>query len=472
MKTTPLFLCTLLPLCGCLLGPDHVRPETPVGLPEAFRTTLDAAAAPDAAAAVSTNDVPAAVGWAAWNDPTLQTLLETATASNLTIRASLTRLAQSRATLAESRASLFPSLSASGSGSRTRSYDPKNYASSYQGGLSAGWELDLFGRNRRLAEASEAELLAAGYTVEDTMLSVCSEIVTDYVALRYAQASLRLALETLEAEEASAEIARARAASGFYAGLEADAAEASIAAARAAIPPRQAAIASAVRALEQLCALPPFALEETLSGDTGAALPVAPAPPGTAPAEVLARRPDVRIAEAQLHAATARIGAARAARFPSIDLSAGAALTASSLSSWSDALKSLSFGGVLNLPLFQGGALAAAEDLARAQADEALLTYHDTVLAAVHEAQGEWTELASARARQSDLEAAVTHSEKAFDAALELYRAGKIDYTDVLVRQNGLISARQSLLDNRSEICTRTVSLTKALGGPLTAPEA
>ena len=223
MKTTPLFLCTLLPLCGCLLGPDHVRPETPVGLPEAFRTTL-AAAAPDAAAAVSTNDVAAAVGWAAWNDPTLQTLLETATASNLTIRASLTRLAQSRATLAESRASLFPSLSASGSGSRTRSYDPKDYASSYQGGLSAGWELDLFGRNRRLAEASEAELLAAGYTVEDTMLSVCSEIVTDYVALRYAQASLRLALETLEAEEASAEIARARAASGFYAGLEADAA--------------------------------------------------------------------------------------------------------------------------------------------------------------------------------------------------------------------------------------------------------
>ena len=197
MKTTPLFLCTLLPLCGCLLGPDHVRPETPVGLPEAFRTTL-AAAAPDAAAAVSTNDVAAAVGWAAWNDPTLQTLLETATASNLTIRASLTRLAQSRATLAESRASLFPSLSASGSGSRTRSYDPKDYASSYQGGLSAGWELDLFGRNRRLAEASEAELLAAGYTVEDTMLSVCSEIVTDYVALRYAQASLRLALETLE----------------------------------------------------------------------------------------------------------------------------------------------------------------------------------------------------------------------------------------------------------------------------------
>ena len=127
---------------------------------------------------------------------------------------------------------------------------------------------------------------------------------------------------------------------------------------------------------------------------------------------------------------------------------------------------------MLNLPLFQGGALAAAEDLARAQADEALLTYHDTVLAAVHEAQGEWTELASARARQPNLEAAVTHSEKAFDAALELYRAGKIDYTDVLVRQNGLISARQSLLDNRSEICTRTVSLTKALGGPLTAPEA
>lgn len=459
------FAPLLLPfLSGCLLGPDHERPAAPADLPAAF-TTNALAAASSPGAPVAANAPGEAAWWEAWGDPLLVRLLDEGASTNITLRQAQARLRQSRAALASSRASLWPTLGASGSGSRSKTYDPDASQTSYRAGLDAAWEIDLWGRNRRAAEVSEAELEAAGLAVEDARLSLRAEIAADYVALRLAQSELDIARANLAAQVESAAIARAKGESGFASGSDVAASDASIATARAALPDREAAVSSAARALEKLLARPPFALQDELAAP--APVPVAPDPPSFAPAEVLARRPDVRRAEASLHAATARVGAARAARLPSINLAAGATATADSLSNWSDATKALSFGASVAAPIFQGGRLAAAEDQARAAADEALLAYHDGVLSAVHEAQDLWTRLAAERARTADLALAVEKDAEAREAALARYRAGQGAYTDVIVRQTALLAAQASLAQNRAALATLTLSLAKALGGPV-----
>ena len=438
-------------LAGCLLGPDFERPEAPA-LPESFRTV-------PADAEGGSGALPPSV----WNDPLLAELLSEAASTNLTLLQARSRLAQSRAALAQSRAALRPTLGLSASASASKTYDPDDTSESYRAGGDAGWELDLFGRNRRLAEASEAELEAAGFSVEDAALSLQAEVVADYVTLRLAQESLDIARQNLAADERNAEIARAKGESGFTTGADVSAAEASIATARAVIPSREAAVSSAARALELVLARAPFSLEERLAAP--APVPVAPEPPALAPAELLARRPDIRRAEAAYHAAVARIGAARAARFPSVNLAASAAVTADSLSNWADGLKTLGIGPSVSLPLFQGGRLRAVERQAREAAEESRLAYVAAVLSAVHEAQDVWTRLAAERARGADLAEAVRRDEEALDAARQLYEAGRSDYTTVTVRQTALLSARLALAQHRADLATLTASLAKALGG-------
>ena len=458
----PLLLLPLL--CGgCLLGPDFERPDASPYVPESFRTDGDSSSGEPSGPAQAAVPASEEEWWVAWNDPLLERLLERGSSTNLTLLQAEARLRQSRATLDAASAALSPSLGLSGSASRSKTYDPDATRSSYRAGGDAAWEIDLFGRNRRTAAAAAADLEASGLSVEDARLSLRAEIASDYVALRLAQESLEIARSNLVAELESAAIARAKGESGFSSGADVAAAEAGIATAHAALPAREAAVSAAARALEQLLALPPFALEEELSAP--GPVPVAPPPPDVAPADLLARRPDVRRAEAALHAATARIGAARAARYPSINLAAGLSISADSLSDWSSALKTMSFGPSVNVPLFQGGALAAAEERAAAAADEALLAYHDTVLAAVHEAQRDWTDLAAERARAQDLAAAVRADGEALDAALALYRAGKGDYTTVIVRRTALLSARLALAQHRATLADLTVSLFRALGG-------
>ena len=489
---------------GCLLGPDFERPETPE-LPDAFRGAerpaegaLPASGSPEAVDAPALRDTTLPEGgeardgdtprrfapppsergaeqemengerktfsayWAE-RDPLLAELLAEAASTNLTLLQARSRLAQSRASLAQSRASLWPTLGVSASANASKTYDPDDSSESYRAGADTGWELDLFGRNRRLAEASEAELEAAGYTVADVLLSLQAEVVADYSALRLAQESLDIAKANLEADERNAEIARAKGESGFTTGADIAAAEAGIATARATIPARDAAVSSAARAIELLLARAPFSMEERLAAP--APVPEAPEVPSIAPADVLARRPDVRRAEAAFHAAVARIGAARAARFPSINLAASATITADSLSNWADGLKSLGIGPSVSLPLFQGGRLRAAERQAREAAEEARLGYVAAVLGAVHEAQDLWTRLASERARGADLAEAVRRDEEALDAARQLYQAGRSDYTAVTVRQTALLSARLALAQHRADLATLTASLVKALGG-------
>ena len=450
-------------LSGCLLGPDHERPSAEGLVPEAF------AAAPVPGGGAADDPSPAASAaadarwWGAWSDPAVARLVSEACATNLSLAQAGARVRQARATLGAARAALRPTLGLSGSASANKAYDPDSSSRSVRAGADAGWELDLFGANRRAAEAAGADAEAAEAEEAAARLSLRAETASAYVELRLAEALLDISRENLALAEDSLEIARAKDASGMEAGAGLAAAEASVAGARAAVPAREAAASAARRAVEALLARPPMALEDALSAGAGS-IPEAPDPPAVAPAGVLARRPDVRKAEAQLHAATARVGAARAARYPSVNLAAGAALSASSLDDW-ERSTALSAGPSVSLPLFRGGALAAAEERARAAADEALLAWRGAVLSAVHEAQDAWTRFSSESARRADLDAAAAKEVEALDAATALWKAGSGGYEAVLSRRQALLSARQNVAQNAADRALLVLSLYKVLGG-------
>ena len=150
-----------LALSGCLLGPDYERPDAAADLPDAFRT--GGAAAADGAEAAAPADE--AAWWDAWGDPLLARLLEEGCATNLTVREAAARLRQSRAELDAARAALSPTLGVSGSGSKSKTYDPDDSAEAYRAGADAGWEIDLFGKNRRSAEAASVSFLRASRSI-------------------------------------------------------------------------------------------------------------------------------------------------------------------------------------------------------------------------------------------------------------------------------------------------------------------
>ncbi|MBR1836812.1 MAG: TolC family protein, partial [Kiritimatiellae bacterium] len=277
-------------LCGCLMGPDWEEPAAGPEAPGSFREAPADSVLFDVPRADSSAEAPFGDSWwAAWNDPELASLLAAADEANLGVLQAVSRVEQARASLAAARAPLWPSLGASGSGERRRTFDPSHSESSWRAGADASWEIDLFGKNRRAAEASEADFEAAGWSEKDARLSLRAEIAADYVALRLSQTALAIARDNLAAEEENARVARAKGGSGFTSGADVASAEAAIATARASIPAREAAVSAAARAIEKLLALPPFALEDELerpqSGADAFAVPRAPAPPRSAPAE-------------------------------------------------------------------------------------------------------------------------------------------------------------------------------------------
>ena len=473
-RTLPTPLAAFAAVCaaafsGCLLGPDFERPSADGLVPEGFDAPR-AASGREAGPAAPADPAPAdpasadATWWGAWSDPAVARLVAEACATNLSLAQAGARVRQARAALAASRAALRPTLGLSGAASANKAYDPDSSSRTVRGGADAGWEIDLFGANRRAAEAAGAEAAAAEADEAAARLSLQAETASAYVELRLAEALLALARENLALAEESLEIARAKDSSGMAAGAGLAAAEAAVASARAAVPAREAAASSARRALEILLARPPFALEEALSADPSGGVPEAPEPPAATPAEVLARRPDVRRAEAALHAATARVGSARAARYPALNLAAAATVSASSLGDWERAT-ALSFGPSVSLPLFRGGALAAAEERARAAAEEAHLAWRSAVLSAVHEAQDAWTRFSSESARCGDLALAAEREEEALEAATALWKAGSGGYEAVISRRQALLSARQGVAQNAADRALLAATLYKVLGG-------
>jgi NodT family efflux transporter outer membrane factor (OMF) lipoprotein len=444
--------------------------------------------------------------WKLFQDPELTSLEDRVAAANLDVRLATIRLAESRAQLGVARADEFPTVDGNGSYSREKLSDkgaisllsggggggggtvntqlngaggtsgaiPTTAVPSagsippfnlYQYGFDASWELDLWGRVRRSVESADASLSASAEARRDSLLSSLAEVARDYMQLRGEQTQLRIARENLETERQSLELTRERAAGGLTTDLDVANASAQVRSTSAQIPMLEEQEARSINALSLLLGEAPRALHDELAEPRGAP-PPPPSVPAGLPSELARRRPDVRQAEAQLHSATADIGVAVAAFYPSVTLSGSFSLQAlqfKDVGNW--AARQYSLGPSISLPIFEGGRLKATLELRKAQQQEAYLRYQQTVLNAWHEVDDALTAYDREQRRRDLLAAAVDDNRRAVAVATDRYRQGLTEFLQVLDAQRSLLAAQQTLSDSATSVSADLVALYKALGG-------
>lgn len=440
-------------LGGCVVvGPDFEKPT--VSLPMKWGN----------GAAVKPSKPPELSQW--WQrlgDPVLDELIDEAVAGNLDVATAKARIREARASYRQAVGGLLPS--ANGSGAGTRSKSGGDISSQFQAGLDASWELDLFGGNKRAVEAARYGMDAAEEDLRATLLTMIGDVASNYVTARGYQARITLARRTAASQRETAAITRNKFEAGGATAADAATADGQASSTEAGIPSLEAAYAETVHRLSVLTGRAPGALVERMKKPKPVPAPRLPIPTGI-PADVLTARPDVRLAEAQYASATAKIGQAEAARYPSASLTGNIATSGAKLG---DLGKSSSiswvFGPTLTVPIFNGGQLKAAVEAAEAQRDQSFLAYQAAVLTALEDVENAIVALSQERIRSGKLASAARSYGEANTVARALFQAGSSSFLDVLTAERSLYSASDALIESRVSIATDYIALNKALGG-------
>ncbi|HZF45067.1 MAG TPA: efflux transporter outer membrane subunit [Sphingomonadaceae bacterium] len=440
--------------CGTLSGPsamsDHAIP-----LPAAWSGQEGAEAAPSAA-------FDDASYWRALGDPALTELVEAALAHNLDLAQSAARLEQSREALAQARAGFLPQLNASG-GARQDILDGGGGDPLLNLGVDASWEADLFGRIGNSASAARYDYESAGYSLDDLRRVIAGQVAGQVISARAAAAQLAIARDTLRIQDENLQIARWRNQAGLVSSLDVEQARSQRAQTAASIPLLESSLAATANAISTLAGETPGRVRELL-----AAPAVIPAPPRlaglAAPADILRRRPDIRGAEANLYAAGARIGVARAQLYPALRL-AGTIGTndAGPLNLFDMVTGSIS--ATLSQLLFDGGRTRSQIRSAEAAAEGSLAAWRKSILTALEEVESAIAARRAADARLIELTEALDAANNAAILARSQYQAGLTDFQTLLSAESQLLNARNSLASAEADRATAFVRLTQALGG-------
>ena len=446
----------LLGLClaACSVGPDFQQPNEK--LPATWSFDKKSTAPADPAALVR--------WWRKFHDPQLNLLVEQAIEANLDVKIAATRLRQARASRQAAAAPFWPWLSGSGSAQEAHA-ENAGTARSYHGGLSAAWELDFFGGNRRNLESATARLAAASADLDAARLAMAAEVALTYCQLRSIQDQLKVANRNLVIQQKSAKITHERRGAGFASDLDVVNSDAIVANTQAQLPSLETAARKTAHAIAVLLGKPPADLLGLLD-NAGAVPTAAVAVPTGIPSDLLRRRPDIRSAEANAHAATARIGVAVADLFPKFSLNGSINQQSAKLSDWlSPSARVSSYGPSFNWALFQGGSIQANIRVQQALRDEALLAYRKTVLTSLQEVEDAMISGANERKRRASLAEAVTANRRAVDLSTQLYTAGQTDFINVLNAQRSLYQSESEMTLSNLALSTDLITLYKALGG-------
>ena len=477
-----------LALAGCTLGPNFEKPTAP-DLPAQFDTHGTAEA---------TRPMPDA-WWTLFNDAELTALEQRVVTANLDVQVAGHHLAQARLQAGIAEADLLPQMTANanatheaqsaqgvvsllgGSSSPARSFNgsggttngvPSSPSSPltrpinlYQYGFDASWELDLWGRVQRGIEATQAAADLSAEQLHDVLITVQAELARDYLRLRGVQTQIALLNQRLATLSQRLALVQQRERGGLGTAQDVTDERAQLSVLAAQLPDLKEQESRAMNAIAELLAAPPGALQSELTnGPT-----LSPAPlniPIGLPSDLTRRRPDIRAAEAQFHAATAEIGVAIADFYPRITLSGSAAIQAlqpHQLDEWS--ARTFGFGPGISVPIFEGGRLTRRLDLRKDEQQEAALRYRRTVLAALHEVDDALSSLASAQRRQEQLDQSVSNSQASLDLARARFGSGIGDRLTLLDAQSRWLAAEQASTDSRTSRATVLVQLFKSLGG-------
>jgi len=459
---------SLLSLGGCVMGPDFKTPETPLA--------AHWANTPSQSGHSGTAESPVDMRWwDSFGDAQLSALVREAQTRNFDLQMAASRLEQSRAMRRQVAADTLPAVDGSVGYSRSRNSqrglnDPsgkegKQAFNLWNGGLGISWEADLWGRVKRSVEVADASVQMAEEDRHAVQLLVIVQTAQDYIELRSTQQGLAVVEQNLHIAQRSLELTRLQLKEGVATDLEVSEAAAQVAEIQARLAPLQQHSAQLINALSLLLAREPRALQAQLSTPANVPSYAATVPIGL-PSELAERRPDIRRAQAQLHAATAAIGVAEADFYPRITLSGNMgfqALQLSDLGSWGS--RSFAFGPGLSVPLFEGGRLKGALQLQEGRQQEAGIGFQKTVLRAWHEVDDALVAYQANQRRRDSLLQAVAHNQRALDSVHQQYTQGTVDFLNVLTVQNALLANQAALVDSTAQVSLSLVDLYGALGG-------
>jgi outer membrane protein, multidrug efflux system len=462
MRNQVLAVLSAVLLAACAVGPDYRRPE--VATSDQF---VGVEGAKFSSAEVEREF------WKAFNDQQLNEIIERALAANHDIRIATARLREARALRGETKLDLAPTVQASAGYTKARASDRQlaplpnvdRNQDFYDSGFDAFWELDFFGRVRRQVEASSAEVQSAEASVYATQVSVTAEVARNYFELRGAQQQLAVAQRNAENQGETVRITTARLDAGRGTQLDASRAQAQLSATLATIPDLEAAVTRSMLRLGVLTGQSPEALLPQLS----AAQPLPELPNahdiGT-PEQLLRRRPDIRVAERDLAAATAEIGVAVGDLFPRITFLGSWGFSAVKSSDLGNAgSESYSFGPSISWAAFDLGRVRQRIRQREAATDRALAKYEQTVLQALEETDASLTAYSKAIVKEQHLQASASASLEAAKLARARYESGVADFLQVLDAERTALAAEDQLARSETQTATALLATYKALGG-------
>ncbi len=455
-----------LTLAGCAVGPNYKRPAT--ALPQQWSVEQARGIAPGE---------PAERWWSSFHDPEFDKLVERAVNANLDLKLAAARVAEARAIRGVAKSDLFPSVGASVSATRNREHvvlpapgsgSPALASvefSNFQGGFDASWELDVFGGVRRSVQAATADAVAAAEARRNVLVTVLGEVGRSYAELRGFQLRLDIAQKNINIQQDTLDLTKARATAGLATHLDVSRAAAQLETTRSVVPSLRSGVEISIHRLSVLLGEEPGALRAEL-------LPSAPVPltpPGVPigmPTDLLERRPDIRQSEAQIVAATARVGQAKAEYFPRFILAGSAGRQATELHDLTLGLGNFfSAGPSISLPIFTAGRIRSQVRIQDARLQQAVIGYRSAILAALEETENALVQYSEEQTRRERLESAVKSNQEAVQLSNELYRAGLSDFLSVLDAQRELYANEDLLAQSRTAQTVNLIALYKALGG-------
>jgi NodT family efflux transporter outer membrane factor (OMF) lipoprotein len=469
-------LITVLLIAGCVsVGPDYVKPNTQTS--PTWHTPLKGGLVSG-----ETDNRTLLTWWTTLNDPVLNGLVNRALANNLDLKKARARIREARARRGVAVADLFPTIDATGSATRSRTSENTgsintatlynaglegsiNTTTLYNAGLDATWELDIFGGVRRSVEAAEADLEASQEDMRDVLVSLLGEVALNYIDVRTYQQRLSVAEANLSSQKETLQIAIWRNQAGLNDELDVQQARYNLENTHSQIPALRIGLEEAMNRIAVLLGEQPGTIHKEL--EEPGSVPDMPTKVTVGiPADVIRRRPDIRKAERELAAQTARVGEATADLYPKFTLSGSIILEAlSSHKLFSSDNETRSGIASVTWPIFHGGSIRKNIEIQSALQEKAAINYDATLLNAFEEVENALIAYAEEQNKRDALREAEEAARGALELARHKYESGMIDFTTVLEAQRSLLSFQIQLAESNGTVVSNLVKLYKTLGG-------
>lgn len=454
----------VLGLFGCAsVGPDYQAPEAKT--PDQWHQGLEQG--------LAAGEADYRTWWTSLNDPVLDGLIERAAEGNLDLRIAYARINEARARLGITTGQRWPDVNANGALQRERVSDgvadpmvtPQKRTDTFRSiGLDGSWEIDFWGRVRRSIESAGADYQVSIEDYRDVLVTLYAEVARNYVSVRTLQERIRLALENVRTQRGTLNLVKERERVGLVPKLDIRQAELNLATSESIVPELEAERIAAINRLSVLLGEPPGTLHAELKDVSPIPGPPEQAPVGL-PAELVRQRPDLRRAERDLAAQTARIGVATAELYPRFSLTGAFNYATFTGDQFDSGRKTYSFGPFFSWNLFDGGRVRNLINAQDARAEQALEKYERTLLAALEDVENAMTGFAQERVRSEALDRSVVAAQESVRLVKIQYFQGLTDFQNVLDMERSLFRQQDLAADSEGQVTLNLVRIYRSLGG-------